>query len=57
MLAARRGYAVCVNYLHNQAAALQVVDAIEHEGGRAIAVAADVSVEAEVLHPYEAIDR
>ena len=56
-LAARRGYAVCVNYLHNQAAAMRVVDAIEHEGGRAIAVAADVSVEAEVLRLYESIDQ
>lgn len=56
-LAARRGYAVCVNYLHNQAAAMRVVDAIGHEGGRAIAVAADVSVEAEVLRLYESIDR
>lgn len=56
-LAAQRGYAVCVNYLHNQAAAMRVVDAIEHEGGRAIAVAADVSVEAEVLRLYESIDR
>jgi NAD(P)-dependent dehydrogenase (short-subunit alcohol dehydrogenase family) len=57
MLAARRGYAVCVNYLHNQAAAMRVVDAIEHEGGRAIAIAADVSVEAEVLRLYASIDR
>ena len=57
MLAARRGYAVCVNYLHNQAAAMRVMDAIEHEGGQAIAVAADVSVEAEVLRLYESIDR
>ncbi|MEO8366194.1 MAG: SDR family oxidoreductase [Pseudoxanthomonas sp.] len=56
-LAARRGYAVCVNYLHNQAAAMRVVDAIEHAGGHAIAVAADISVEAEVLRLYESIDR
>jgi NAD(P)-dependent dehydrogenase (short-subunit alcohol dehydrogenase family) len=56
-LAARRGYAVCVNYLHNQAAAMRVVETIEQEGGRAIAVAADVSVEAEVLRLYESIDR
>jgi NAD(P)-dependent dehydrogenase (short-subunit alcohol dehydrogenase family) len=57
MLAARRGYAVCVNYLRNRPAAMRVVDAIEHEGGRAIAVAADVSVEADVLRLYESIDR
>lgn len=57
LLAARRGYAVCVNYLRDQAAAMKVVGAIEHEGGRAIAVAADISVEAEVLRLYESIDR
>lgn len=57
LLAARRGYAVCVNYLRDQAAAMKVVEAIEHEGGRAIAVAADVSIEAEVLRLYESIDR
>ena len=56
-LAARRGYAVCVNYLRDQAAAMRVVDAIEHEGGQAIAIAADVSVETEVLRLYESIDR
>lgn len=56
-LAARRGYTVCVNYLHNQTAAMRVVELIEHEGGRAIAIAADVSVEAEVLRLYESIDR
>ena len=57
MLAARRGYAVCVNYLRNHAAAMQVVEAIEHEGGRAIAIAADVAVEADVHRLYESIDR
>jgi NAD(P)-dependent dehydrogenase (short-subunit alcohol dehydrogenase family) len=45
-LAAERGYAVCVNYRANEAAARGVVSAIEAAGGRAVAVAADVSVEA-----------
>jgi NAD(P)-dependent dehydrogenase (short-subunit alcohol dehydrogenase family) len=57
ILAARRGYAVCVNYLRNQSAAMRVVEAIEQEGGRAIAIAADISVEADVLRLYESIDR
>ena len=56
-LAARRGYAVCVNYLQDRQAALDVVGDIEREGGRAIAIAADVSVEADVLRLYESIDR
>ena len=56
-LAAERGYAVCVNYLRNRDAALAVVADIERGGGQAIAVAADVSVEAEVTRLYETIDR
>ncbi len=56
-LAAERGYAVCVNYLHNRAAADGVVDAIERAGGKAIAVAADVSVENDVVRLFETVDR
>jgi NAD(P)-dependent dehydrogenase (short-subunit alcohol dehydrogenase family) len=57
LLAAERGYAVCVNYLRNRAAADAVVDAIERAGGKAIAVAADVSLEAEVIRLFETVDR
>jgi NAD(P)-dependent dehydrogenase (short-subunit alcohol dehydrogenase family) len=56
-LAAERGYAVCVNYLRNREAALAVVADIERGGGQAIAVAADISLEAEVMHLFETIDR
>src|ERR1051326_2204267 len=52
-LAARRGYAVCVNYLRQQAAAGAVVDAIEREGGRAIAVQADIGSEPDVVRLFE----
>ncbi len=45
-LAAKRGYAVCLNYRRNSDAADRVVAEIAAAGGRAIAVAADVSVEA-----------
>ena len=55
-LAARRGYAVCVNYLSNRAAADAVVSEIERGGGRAIAVAADVSSEPEVVRLFETVD-
>jgi len=51
-----RGYAVCVNYVHNRAAADAVVDAIVRGGGRAIAVAADVAVEADVMRLFETVD-
>jgi len=57
LLAAERGYAVCVNYLRNRAAANAVVHAIECSGGRAIAVAADVAVEADVLRLFESVDK
>lgn len=39
-LAARRGYAVCVNYRANEAAAESVVSDIERDGGKAVAVRA-----------------
>jgi NAD(P)-dependent dehydrogenase (short-subunit alcohol dehydrogenase family) len=57
LLAAERGYAVCVNYVHDKAAAEAVVRSIEEKGGRAIAVAADVSAEADVLRLFETIDK
>ena len=52
-LAGRRGYAVCVNYRHNRDAADEVVRAIESDGGRAVAVAADVAVESDVIQLFE----
>lgn len=55
-LAARRGYAVCVNYLRDRASAEGVVRDIEAEGGRAIAVAADVSREDDVARLFAAVD-
>ena len=57
LLAARRGYAVCVNYRDNHAAAEMVVGQIESSGARAIAVAADISIESEVMRLFETCDR
>src|ERR1700722_5480891 len=56
-LAAHRGYSVCVNYRRNREAADAVVKAIEANGGRAIAVGADVAVEADVTRLFEASDK
>ncbi|MEP7311915.1 MAG: SDR family oxidoreductase [Pseudomonadota bacterium] len=56
-LAGLRGYAVCVNYRANQAAADRVVQSIEQAGGRAIALAADVSVESEVERLFRECDK
>ncbi len=48
-LAVERGYAVCVNYLRDRAAAEAV--------GGAIAVQADIGVEAEVVALFQEVDR
>lgn len=51
-LAARRGWAVAVNYHRQRDAAQAVVDAIRAEGGRAVALAGDVANEADVLRLF-----
>lgn len=56
-LAAARGYRVCINYHSSQAAAQSVVDDIMQSGGQAIAVAADIAQESEVVSLFEAIDQ
>ncbi|MBU0913964.1 MAG: SDR family oxidoreductase [Gammaproteobacteria bacterium] len=56
-LAATQGYAVCVNYLHNQQAADAVVAEIQALGGTAIAMQADLSVEAEIVALFERVDQ
>jgi NAD(P)-dependent dehydrogenase (short-subunit alcohol dehydrogenase family) len=55
-LAARRGYAVCVNYLKNEARADAVVAEIRAAGGRAIMVQADTAIEDEVIKLFERVD-
>jgi NAD(P)-dependent dehydrogenase (short-subunit alcohol dehydrogenase family) len=55
-LAASRGYAVCVNYRANETAARAVVQNILTGGGRAIAVQADIAVEAEAVRLFETCD-
>jgi NAD(P)-dependent dehydrogenase (short-subunit alcohol dehydrogenase family) len=52
-LGAAAGYAVCVNYRQDRAAAERVVAGIETAGGRAIAVGADVAKEADVIRLFE----
>ncbi len=56
LLAARRGYAVAVNYASNSLAADEVVRVIRAGGGRAIAVQADVGDEAQVLAMFEKVE-
>jgi NAD(P)-dependent dehydrogenase (short-subunit alcohol dehydrogenase family) len=56
-LAAKKGYAVCVNYLRDRTAAESVVHEIRSADGRAIAVAGDVSLEKDVLNLFQESDR
>lgn len=55
-LAAARGYAVCINYRSDQAAADALVADITGAGGRAVAMAADVADEAQVVALFGRID-
>jgi len=52
-LAARQGYAVCVNYLSSAKAAEAVVKEIKDAGGRAISVQGDVAREADVIRMFD----
>ncbi|MDX1432205.1 MAG: SDR family oxidoreductase [Gammaproteobacteria bacterium] len=55
-LAGEWGYDVCVNYRADREAAEQVVADVERAGSRAIAVAGDMSREADVLRLFETCD-
>jgi len=57
LLAAERGYAVCINYLRDADSASALQEKIERAGARAIAVAGDVSSEPDVLRLFEEADR
>jgi NAD(P)-dependent dehydrogenase (short-subunit alcohol dehydrogenase family) len=56
-LAAAQGYTVCVNYTNKRVAADEVVGGIRKSGGNAIAVQADVAVEAEVVRLFAETDK
>jgi NAD(P)-dependent dehydrogenase (short-subunit alcohol dehydrogenase family) len=55
-LAAERGYAVCLTYVSDREAASAVAGSIEAKGGTAIAVQADVAVEADVVRLFREVD-
>ena len=56
LLLAERGYAVCLSYVSDAAAAQGVVDAITAKGGTALAVKGDVGSEADVIALFQAAD-
>jgi NAD(P)-dependent dehydrogenase (short-subunit alcohol dehydrogenase family) len=52
-LGAARGYAVAVNYVHDEQAAQGVVHDLERVDAKAVAIRADVSAEADVLRLFD----
>ncbi|HEY9380803.1 MAG TPA: SDR family oxidoreductase [Burkholderiales bacterium] len=56
LLAAQRGYAVCVNYRRDAIAAGEVANMITDQGGQAIAVDADIAVESDVVRLFQTVD-
>jgi NAD(P)-dependent dehydrogenase (short-subunit alcohol dehydrogenase family) len=56
-LGAARGYAVGVNYRRRRDAAEAVVADIVRAGGRAVALQADVAIDADVVRLFQACDR
>jgi NAD(P)-dependent dehydrogenase (short-subunit alcohol dehydrogenase family) len=56
ILAAERGYSVGVNYLNNKKTAEDLVQKIEGNGGRAIAVVGNVAVEGEVIRFFNQVE-
>ncbi|MCU7930890.1 MAG: SDR family oxidoreductase [Candidatus Thiodiazotropha sp. (ex Codakia rugifera)] len=55
-LFSKHGYSVCINYIANESAAKKVKDEILGNGGRCIAVKADVSNAREVTKLFETVD-
>lgn len=56
ILAADRGYDVCISYRQQRDKANAVVEAIEQKGRRAIALQADISLELDVVNLFKAVD-
>ncbi|MGA8479692.1 MAG: SDR family NAD(P)-dependent oxidoreductase, partial [Chthoniobacterales bacterium] len=49
LAAADAGYAVAVNYVHNEVAAKRVVDQVHRRGGEACAIGADIGRESDII--------
>lgn len=56
-LAARRGFAVAVNFKSDEKAAQGVVKAIEGGGGKAVAIRGDMGSESDIARTFETVDR
>ncbi len=56
LLAAKNGFDVAVNYREDERAASAIVEAVRGNGVRALAIKADVALEADVVRMFEAVD-
>jgi NAD(P)-dependent dehydrogenase (short-subunit alcohol dehydrogenase family) len=54
---AENGYAVCINYNNAKEQALALVDTIQKNNGKAIAVQADMASEAAILKMFATVDK
>lgn len=57
LLLAQKGHTICINYRSQQARAEEVVALIRQRGGSAIAIAADIADEEQVVAMFQQIDR
>lgn len=57
LLLAQQGHTLCINYRRQQAQADEVVALVRRSGGNAIAVAADIAEEEQVVAMFQQIDR
>jgi NAD(P)-dependent dehydrogenase (short-subunit alcohol dehydrogenase family) len=57
LLAAKAGHTVCINYVSDHDAANSVCDEIIQGGGKAVAVAGDMSKESDVIRLFDKVDR
>lgn len=55
VIVADAGYSVCINYRQSEAAATHIVNKIEENGGRAIAIAADIGISDDVARLFLAV--
>jgi len=56
-LAAKRGYTVCINYRKEAKSAEDLVTKIQQDGGKALAIQADVAQEEDVLRLFSQVDK
>ncbi|WBX70109.1 SDR family oxidoreductase [Tenacibaculum retecalamus] len=57
LLAGKKGYNVCVNFLNNDHLANNIVNEIKSQGGKAIAYKANISIEKGVIQLFKKIDK